>query len=101
MARIVKHAPTSYCPKCKGESQAQAWLPEAGLDPRLREFQCNDCGSLFFIVIKNLKRLGQISISLGQGADSERQNGAPGSERTFMTYTRVREADIPGAFGQG
>jgi len=43
-----KELATSRCPSC-GDPRAkiQNWLPDEGLEPRLREFKCR-CGFVFY-----------------------------------------------------
>lgn len=33
-----------HCQKCLGDLEPVDWLPEEGLDPRLRKSKCSKCG---------------------------------------------------------
>jgi len=85
MKRGVKRIGYS-CPGCKGASPPLAWLPEKGLDPTLRAFQCKNCKALFYLSLSAEAR-ADVDESLGQGQARaygiESYLGAPGSEPTL------------------
>ena len=48
---------TRLCPQCKGHSEPTEWLPDPGLDPTMRQFQCLDCQTTWFQIIRTVKEL--------------------------------------------
>ncbi len=48
-------APTAYCPECRVEADLVAdFEAPQGIDPRMRTFECDNCGCVFYKIVKGL-----------------------------------------------
>jgi len=49
MARVSILKKSTSCHKCIGRMWKTDWLPEDGLNPRLREYKCDICDTVEYI----------------------------------------------------
>lgn len=61
------------CPDCQGRGTALpvGWLPESGLNPLLRAFQCKDCQARFYLEVRSTNRRLAIDEQVNRIASAE------------------------------
>ena len=60
------------CEKCLNNCKPNNWLPPAGLDPHLREFECENCHLVFYKLIGNERQRNYIDENIVQADNRPR-----------------------------